>query len=181
MRGSSRCRRRPCSALSPSPPSWPSLLGLLQEWRPGLCPREAPGSWGDQPHQHSSHSRAQAEVRARLEGGNQQKSPRGKVSSCRVGAGVENEPIKDGGGEGKLSLVGSGKTGVESKSGKRKQTWKPVAERVGLKVLDMRQGEEGATEDFRAREWLGQINTVGKNRGLGRLLQLVKGNSPWLG
>ena len=81
-----------------------------------------------------------------------------EVSSRRVGTRVENEPRKDGGDEGKLYLIGSRKNGVESKLGKRKQTWRPMAERVRLRVLGVMQCEIGAIEDFGAREWLGQIN-----------------------
>ena len=42
-------------------------------------------------------------------------------------------------GEGKLHLIGSRKFGVESKSGRRKQTWKLMAERVRCDAMGNRE------------------------------------------
>ena len=92
-------------------------------------------------------------------------------------------------GEGKLQLIGSRKFGMKSLSEKRKQTWKLMAERVRcdamgnrepLRILEQGNGlvrlSGGKTHSIPG-------GTVAESRGLlpvGKMLQLVEGNSPWL-
>ena len=92
-------------------------------------------------------------------------------------------------GEGKLHLIGSRKFGMESKSGKTKQTWKLMAERVRCDAMGNKESPRileqgnGLVRLTGGKTHSIPDGTVAESRGLvpvGKMLQLVEGNSPWL-